>query len=120
MLPEAVECVKKLPTLCVVQVIYSPFCLGMTDFNCCDVESDHDAPPEPKRSKLSLAKKKPLSPTTRFNTTVTKEEIEKSSKGCIPATTAKSTNWAVRTFLQWLKQRNERIPREAFPMDILS
>ena len=61
----------------------SPFCLGMTDYNCCDVEyapcrdtPDRQVPPpEQKRSKLSLAKKKPLSPTTRFNTTVTEEEI---------------------------------------------
>jgi len=29
----------------------SPFCLGMTEYNCCGV-------PEPKRKKLSLQKKK--------------------------------------------------------------
>ena len=86
----------------------SPFCLGMTDFNCCDVESDRDAQPEPKRSKLSLAKKKPLSPMTRFNTTVTEEEIEKSSKGCIPAITAKSTNWAVRTLISAVAKATKR------------
>ena len=97
----------------------------MTDFNCCGVEHamhrntfpDRKAPPpEPKCTKLSLAKKKPLSPTTRFNNTVAKEDIENSSRRCIPV---KSTNWAVRTFQQWLKQRNERRPQETFPMDIL-
>ena len=95
----------------------SPFCLGMTDYNCCGV-------PEPKRKKLSLSKKKPekpkpLSPFAHFNTTVSSEEIEKSSKGCVPVGTAKSTNWAVRTFQQWLMQRNKCVPQEAFPHDIL-
>ena len=51
-------------------------------------------PPEPKRSKLSLAKKKPLtlSPTSRFSTIITEEDIDKSSKGCIPVGTARSIN----------------------------
>ena len=95
----------------------SPFCLGMTDYNCCGA-------PEPKRKKLSLSKKKlekpkPLSPSACFKTTVSSEEIEKSSKGCVPVGTAKSTNWAVCTFQQWLIQRNKRVPQEAFPQDIL-
>ena len=98
----------------------NPFCLGMTEYNCCGVP---EGVPEPKRSKLSLAKTraktKPLSPTSRFNVTVTEEEIDKSSKGCIPVGTARSTDWAVRTFQQWLKQRNERIPQEVYPADIL-
>ena len=96
-----------------------PFCLGMTDYNCCGI-------PEPKRKKLSLSKKKPelekpkpLSPSTCFNTTVSSEEIEKFSKGCVPVGTAKGTNWVIRTFQQWLMQRNKRAPQEAFPQDIL-
>ena len=64
-------------------------------------------------------KPKPLSPSTRFNTNVSSEEIEKSSKGCVPAGTAKSTNWTVRTFQQWLIQRKKRMPQESFPDDIL-
>ena len=31
----------------------NPFCLGMTEYNCCGVP---EGVPEPKRSKLSLAK----------------------------------------------------------------
>ena len=54
-----------------------PFYLGMTDFNCCGI-------PEPKRKKLSLSKKIPLSPSSHFNFAVSSEDIEKSSKGCIP------------------------------------
>ena len=46
-----------------------PFCFGMTEYNCSGV------PPKPKRSELSLAKTKApaLSPTSRFNVTVTEE-----------------------------------------------
>ena len=56
----------------------SSFCLGMTEYNCCGI-------PEPKHKKLSLSKKpKPLSPSACFNTTVSSEEIEKSSNRCVP------------------------------------
>ena len=87
----------------------------MSEYNCCGV------PPESKHSKQSLAKKKALalSPTSRFNVTVTEENTDKSSKGCIPGGTARSTNWAVHTFQQWIKQRNERLPQEVYPVDIL-
>ena len=88
----------------------SPFCLGMTDYNCCGI-------PEPKRKKLK--KPKPLLPSAHFNTTVSSEEIEKSSKECVQVGTAKRTNWAVCTFQQWLMQRNNRVPQEVFPEDIL-
>ena len=49
-----------------------------------------------------------LSGSDRFNTTLSAEEIEKSSKGVVPPNTASSTNWAVRVFLEWVKQRNRR------------
>ena len=37
----------------------------------------------------------------------------------IPVGTARSTSWAVYTFLQWIKQRNEHLPQEVYPVDIL-
>ena len=91
----------------------SLFCSGMTDYNCCGI-------PEPKCKKLSLLKKKlkkpkPLLPFACFNSTISSEEVEKSLKGCVPVGTAKSTNWAVYTFHQWLMQRNKLVPQEAFP-----
>ena len=73
----------------------SPFCLGMTNFNCCGTQDldfsendeDFECPPE-KRRKLSLSKgKKVLSPSSRFNTTVT-EKINTLSKGYVPKNTA--------------------------------
>ena len=64
----------------------SPFCLGMVDFDCCGVKhkfdnqenTDDDFQPPMKKGKLSLAKgkKKVLSPSKRFNTTITTNEIE--------------------------------------------
>ena len=54
----------------------------------------------------------------RFNTTLSAEEIEKSSKGFVPPNTASSTNWAVRVFLEWVKQRNE-CGGEVYPIDLL-
>ena len=61
----------------------SPFCLGMTNFNCCSTQDldfsendeDFECPPE-KRRKLSLSKgKKVLSPSSRFNTAVTEKKL---------------------------------------------
>ena len=100
----------------------SLFCLGMTDYNCCGI-------PELRHKKLSLSwkikpmKLKPLSPSAHFNTTVSSKEIETSLKGCVPVGTAKSTNWVVCTFQQWLMQKNKRVLplsmvlQKAFPLD---
>ena len=102
---------KNYMTLFVVLV----FCLGITEYSSCGV------PPKPKRSKLSLAKKKALvlSPTSWFNVTVTEEDIDESSKVCIPGGTVRNTNWAVRTFQQSIKQKNKCLPQEVDPVDIL-
>ena len=68
----------------------SPFCLGMVDFDCCVVKNkldnqengNDDFQPPMKKGKLSLAngKKKVLSPSKRFNNTVTSDEIEQQSR----------------------------------------
>ena len=95
----------------------SPFCLGMAEFNCCSTaEKKMSEEPEKKRMKLSL-KRKPLSPSSRFNETVTEDMIEQSSKGIIPKGTAKATSWAIRTFSDWITQRNKR-NSEVFPSDL--
>lgn len=104
----------------------SPFCLGMTSFNCCGTqdldwsENDKDFEcPSPKRKKLSLSKgKKVLSPSSRFNTTVTEKQVNVLSKGCVPKNTARSTIWAVRVFKEWIDQRNKH-SKELYPSDIL-
>ena len=68
----------------------SPFCLGMVEYHCCgtEMDSDEDAFQSDypnKRMKLSLSnnqqkKWRVLSPISRFNTTVSVNEIASSSK----------------------------------------
>ena len=109
----------------------SPFCLGMTEFDCCGTQnlldeqgteastSDSDFVSPVKKKRLSLSKsKKVLSPSTRFNTTLKVQEIEEQSKGYTPKNTSRSTEWIIRTFQLWLQQRN-RHSDEVYPRDIL-
>ena len=116
----------------------SPFCLGLTEYNCCgslekeggmlrkkrqnlgqkasnsDIEEIDDNDFETKKQKLSLCKEKEkkrhqiLHPSSRFNVTITESEVKKSLKGCIPVNTAKCTSWAMRVFQDWVVQRNKR------------
>ena len=80
----------------------SPACLGMVEYNCCGTayQDDHASDTEDfvvdtKRKKLSLKSSKkaklPLSPSTRFNNTISDEEIAKTLKGCVSVNTAQST-----------------------------
>ena len=122
----------------------SPFCLGLPEYNCCgtmekggsmaqmkrqkpsnvDGEEGDDNDFETKKAKLSLAKGKEnkkrqvLSLSKRFNVTLTESEVIKSSKGVIPANTARSTSWAMRVFHEWVTQRNKRT-KEKYPADLL-
>ena len=112
----------------------------MVEFNCCGTQPTEDCGTSPsdeaandsqantfettkaKRLKLPLQlnkqKKKVLSPSSRFNTTVSDAEIDKSSKGYIPKNTSRSTSWAVRVFTQWVEQRNKRMG-STYPLDLL-
>jgi len=73
--------------------------------------------PKQKKLLLSKGKSKALLPTDRFNTTVSEKEIALSSKGCIPANTSRSTQWALRVYYQWINQRNKWM-NEQFPLDL--
>ena len=101
----------------------SPFWLGMADFDCCGMSKSRDKAeekadkPKTKWMKLSLSKQKPLSPSSRFNVSVTEDMVGKSSKGIIPKGTAKATIWAQRTFYDWITQRNKR-NAEVIPSDL--
>ena len=109
---------------------FSSFCLGMVDIDCCGVKNkldnqenrDDDFQPPMKKGKRSLAKgkKKVLSPSKRFNNTVTPDEIEQQSKGFVSKNTSRSTEWACKTFKQWLENRN-KLPsiEKIYPDDIL-
>ena len=97
----------------------SHFCLGMAEFNYCGVAKTQVDELKTKRLKLSLPKRNPLSPSSRFNATITEEMVEKSSKGIIPKGTKKAKSWAIRTFRDWIMQRNKReLASEIFPNDL--
>ena len=122
----------------------SQYCLGLPEWDCCGTQdlletvqskeadgvnptseslrtvNNDDTTPMVKKQKLSLQlqkEKKVLSPSSRFNTTVSNEEVNKSSKGCIPKNTSRSTSWTVRVYKQWIEQRNKRMD-VAFPTDL--
>ena len=69
-------------------------------------------------SKNQQKKQNVLSPTSRFNNTVSADEIASSSKGFVPTNTSRSTGWAYCVFQQWLEQRN-RCTEEKYPDDLL-
>ena len=76
----------------------------------------------PKRARLSLQlkRKPPLSDVTNthFAEPVTDEYSEKAAKGVILATTVFNTRWAIKNFVSWAKQRNERLPDDPVPSDL--
>ena len=103
-----------------VRFVYNPaFDLGCTGEG---VENE-DTPPS-KRKCLSLSRNKlksrmPLKKTnTRFASPTKKEAFDAAAESVVPANTH-STNWAVKTFTAWMQQRNERLPENPVPHDIL-
>ena len=110
----------------------SPACLGMVDFNCCGTANPEDAhasdsedfvTENSKQKKLPLKSSKkaklPSSPSTRFNATVSEEEIAKTSKGFVPVNTARSTGWALKTYQTWASQRNQHY-KDQCPVDLFN
>ena len=75
-----------------------------------------------KKQKLSLhlskERKKVLSPSSQFNTTVSDVEVEKSFKGYVPKNISCSTCWAVCVFNQWIEQQNKCM-NTTYPLDLL-
>ena len=96
----------------------SLFCLSLEDY--CDCEKCASKQPKdntetvPKRLKLSLPKDKP-----RFATPLSEAKMAEISKGKKCINTERSTSWAVSTFKQWIKQRNEACPDDLCPDDFL-
>ena len=89
----------------------------------CDKENKVDE--TRKRKSLSLKKttqkRKVLEceTTNRFAVPVNPQEIEKVSKGLVPSNTETSTRWAVKNFNDWVTNRNERLPDNPIPLDLL-
>ena len=72
----------------------SPFCLGMIEYDCCGTgkrstdENAEEWQQVKKARPASLKSKVALSPSSRFNKTCSDAEIDKSSKGVVPPSTA--------------------------------
>ena len=63
-------------------------------YNCVtdDFVAEMNIPVKRKQQLLEKpSKKAALSPSKRFEKTISEEEVQKASKGCIPANTARST-----------------------------
>ena len=58
-----------------------------------------------KRLSLSRSKKK-LSPKSRFKEQVEPQKLAEMAKGFTPSNTSKSTDWSVKNFASWLKNRS--------------
>ena len=73
-----------------------------------------------KKPRLSLSLKRPSRPDARFASPTKPELVEQAAEGVVPTNTKHSTKWAVKTFMSWLKQRNERVPDDQIESSILS
>ena len=61
---------------------------------------------------LSLSHKKPLREANCFPLPIDPDLVEKAAKRVISYNTMHNTNWAVGTFLSWVKQRNQLVPEK--------
>ena len=101
---------------------YSNFVCTMASFVA--VSEKENLAPDAKQSGLSLKLKKhrtidaDKSYKDRFAVASSKD-IQESKKRIVPKNTSKSTNWAVRLFESWCKQRNERSVENKVPENIL-
>ena len=92
--------------------------LGMADW----LSDTVSALPPPKKLCLTLARS-PLrvlkKNDSRFSILVNSPERAKAAKGVVPANTEASTQWAVKNFTLWARNRSSLGSREAVPADLL-
>ena len=122
---------------CISKKIWDQMCANMLDLENTTVEEikaglDPDFvpegwldPPTPPK-KLSLAKKKTectselsASKASRFATPVSEKEVNEAAKGVVPTNTKKNNAWAERKFDAWVQERNQLMPLDPVPTDLL-
>lgn len=117
----------------VIAPVSPRFNIGMDDWIDYDLISDsahsiaqakrkrsteiNEPSPQPCK-KLALANEPCPAERARF-AKATKEEIDKYAERYVPKKTEDSTQWAVRTFKNWMKEHNELEHNEKVPEDIL-
>ena len=82
--------------------------------NCASKQPKDATETAPKRLKLSLPKDK-----SRFAPLLPEAKMAEISKGKKCQNTERSTSWALSTFKQWIKQRNDAYPDDLCPDDFL-
>ena len=75
-----------------------------------------DNMPDPKKRRLSLKRKQPSS--ERFTFTSSLQELEPYKTKCVPKNTEKTTQWALKVFVDW-KEAHEQAGKSSPPADFL-
>ena len=78
-------------------------------------QDDFQDPPAKKRKLMSLGKGK----SKRFASPLKEKDMKRLSEAPIPANTAKNTQWALRAFCEWRKERNKRCLKARCPDNLL-
>ena len=55
----------------------------------------------------------------RFASPVTENQLKKAADGVVPENTRCNTQWAERNFTSWEIQRNQQVPEDPVPLDLL-
>ena len=83
-------------------------------------EDKENVGPPVKRKRLDLKlKKKALKPCDRFAVPLDQQAVTKAKEGVKPRNTEVSTQWAVKNFTAWAKQRSLSSPDDPVPEDLL-
>ena len=96
-------------------------CRQVLILDSCPGGMENTKPPTKKR-KLSLSLRQPLKDrnSSRFASPTKRCDLEKAAEGVVLAITRNSTNFAVRTFLSWVEERNKSELEQTIEADILS
>lgn len=72
-----------------------------------DGVSSDGVPPQPKKKRLSLSRKKNRDKPNESRFILTTDlDVEEASKGVVPANIERSNSWAVKNFEAWISNRN--------------
>ena len=122
---------------CISKKIWDQMCANTLDLENVtleEIEAELDPPegwldpptPPKKKLKLSLAKKKTECTSelstlkgSEFATPVSEKEVNEAAKGVVPTNTKKNNAWAERTFDAWVQERNQLMPLDPVPTDLL-
>lgn len=107
---------------------FDKFCLGMCDWTDCPglammENTPTVAQPQPSCSSHTSNPSSTLHherQRERFTTFVNDDELAVLSKGVVPASTDKSTRWALANFSAWKKARNEKYPSNPVPENLFA